>query len=124
MGVYVSGAPYSRSRRSLSGCLFRRFPSGQFRPYLRPSTDRYLGHAARRELLGIDRQVQREIISYLDERIAENADPRAFGKPLVGDLAGLWRYRVRDYRIICDINKDTLRILIVRIAHRRHVDDV
>lgn len=79
--------------------------------------------AARRELLALDRQIQREIISYLDERIAKAADPRAFGKALVGNLAGLWRYRIRDYRIICDIRGDSLQILVVRIAHRRDVYD-
>ena len=79
---------------------------------------------ARRELLKLDKQIQREIVSYLEARIAETDDPRAFGKAFVGNLAGLWRYRVREYRIICSIREDKLQILIVRIAHRRDVYDV
>ncbi|HEY9868864.1 MAG TPA: type II toxin-antitoxin system RelE/ParE family toxin [Candidatus Obscuribacterales bacterium] len=79
---------------------------------------------ARRELLAPDRQIQRDIICYLDERITTAANPRAFGKPLLGNLAGLWRYRVRDYRIICDIRNESSEILVLRIAHRRHVYDV
>ncbi|MDE5797586.1 MAG: type II toxin-antitoxin system RelE/ParE family toxin [Treponemataceae bacterium] len=42
-------------------------------------------------------------------------------KPLVGDKAGLWRYRVGDYRIICDIQDDKILVTILRIAHRREV---
>ena len=79
---------------------------------------------ARRELLALDRQIQREIVAYLDERIAESEDPSAFGKALVGNLAGLWRYRIRDYRVICDIRNNVLEILVLRVAHRRHVYDV
>jgi mRNA interferase RelE/StbE len=67
---------------------------------------------ARRELLKLDKQIQVEIVNYLDARIAASSDPRATGKSLEGNLAGLWRYRLRDYRIICSI-EDTRSILLV-----------
>ena len=40
--------------------------------------------------------MQREILDYMDTRIAADEDPRRFGKPLRYEL---WRYRVRDYRL-------------------------
>jgi mRNA interferase RelE/StbE len=52
-----------------------------------------------KDLKAIDRAMQREILDYMDARIATDKDPRRFGKPLRHELRGLWRYRVRDYRI-------------------------
>jgi mRNA interferase RelE/StbE len=46
------------------------------------------------------------------------ADPRAFGKQLRGSLRAYWRYRVKDYRIICDIQDNRLVVLVVHVAHR------
>lgn len=55
------------------------------------------------------------------EDISELDDPRSKGKALVGNLAGLWRYRVGDYRIICDIEDGAMIVLVVDVAHRRDV---
>lgn len=78
---------------------------------------------ALRELQKLDRQTQKELISYLDERIATDEDPRRFGKPLRAGLAGLWRYRVRDHRILCQIKNDVLLILVVSVGHRKNIYD-
>ena len=59
-------------------------------------------------------------VDELDE-IAKLEDPRSRGKALTGNLAGVWRYRVGDYRILCDINDGRLVILVVDVAHRREV---
>lgn len=77
--------------------------------------------AAAKELRKLDRQAQQEILRYLRERIATEEDPRRFGKPLARELAGLWRYRVRDYRVICNIEDDKLVVLVVRTSHRKDV---
>ncbi len=58
---------------------------------------------ALKDLKKLGRQAQRDILSYLDERVAGDGDPRRFGKGLKADLSGLWRYRVGDYRILCQI---------------------
>jgi len=75
--------------------------------------------AAAKELRKLVKQIQREILNYFRERIATNEDPRHFGKPLSRDLAWLWRYRVRDYRMICNIEDDELIVLVVRVSHRK-----
>ncbi|HTJ55929.1 MAG TPA: type II toxin-antitoxin system RelE/ParE family toxin [Nitrosospira sp.] len=36
-------------------------------------------------------------------------------------MGELWRYRVGDYRVICDIRDNALRILVLTIGHRREV---
>jgi len=60
-----------------------------------------------------------KIQEYLEVKIIKN--PKKFGKPLKGRLAGLWRYRVGDYRIICQLQDDTLLVLIVKIGHRKDI---
>ena len=73
------------------------------------------------ELRKLGTQAQRDIISYLDGRISGESDPRRFGKGLKADLAGLWRYRVGDYRILCQIRDKELLVLVVAVGHRRDV---
>jgi mRNA interferase RelE/StbE len=53
--------------------------------------------------------------------VISSDNPYMLAKSLTGDKGGLWRYRVGDYRIICDINSDTITILVLAIAHRRDV---
>ena len=77
--------------------------------------------AAAKELRKLDRQARHEILRYFRERIATDEDPRRFGKPLSRELAGLWRYRVRDYRLICNIEDTELVVLVLRIGHRKDV---
>lgn len=74
-----------------------------------------------KELKKLGPQAQRTIVAYLDERVAGESDPRRFGKPLKSDLAGLWRYRVGDYRILCQIHDGPMLVLDVVVGHRRAV---
>lgn len=75
--------------------------------------------AAQKQLLKLDRRWQSEILDYLEDRVARN--PRLHGKILTGDKKGLWRYRVGDYRIICDLRDDVVTVLVLRIGHRKDV---
>lgn len=76
---------------------------------------------AARELRKLSPQIQGEILTYLRKRIATTENPRQFGKSLSGALGGLWRYRIRDYRLICSISERELTVLILRVGHRRNV---
>ncbi len=73
--------------------------------------------AAAKVLRKLDKQSQSEILKYLGERIATAQDPRRFGKPLSRNLAGLRRYRIRDYRLVCKIEDEKLIVLVLREAH-------
>ena len=73
------------------------------------------------DLKRMSREVRREIADYFDGRIAPLDDPRLFGKALRHDMAGLWRYRVRDYRIVCVLKDKLLVVLVVGVGHRRDV---
>jgi mRNA interferase RelE/StbE len=70
----------------------------------------------------LDSEVARRITRFLRERVAPLADPRSLGAALKGDELGrFWKYRVGDYRIIAEIRDREVRILVVRIGHRREV---
>jgi mRNA interferase RelE/StbE len=76
---------------------------------------------ATKQLGRLDRQIAKRIVDYMDKRIAPFADPRSMGKALTGPLGNLWRYRVGDYRVICAIENEALRVLVVRLGHRGDV---
>jgi len=78
---------------------------------------------AARDLRKLGTVAERAIVRYLRQRIATADDPRRFGKPLTGDLKGLWRYRVGSYRIVAEIEDDRFVVLIVTVGHRREVYD-
>jgi len=61
-----------------------------------------------------------QIIAAL-ERIAEREDPRSSGKPLTGALAGYWRYRIGDYRVLAEIQDSSLTIVAIDAGHRSKV---
>ena len=75
---------------------------------------------AKKQLKKLDRQIQSRIVDYMDE-VGALQDPRTRGKSLASNLAGLWRYRVGDYRVICNIVDNELLILAVDIGHRREI---
>jgi mRNA interferase RelE/StbE len=73
---------------------------------------------ALKDLRKLDRAIQREILEYMERHIVAAADPRKFGKPLRGSKFGLWRYRLRNYRIVCELYDKRLVVLVVAIGHR------
>lgn len=74
-----------------------------------------------KELKKLDKQAAIRITNYLDKRVISRNDPRTQGKPLAGDKAGLWRYRIGDYRVICRIEDKNLVVLVLHLGHRRVV---
>ena len=76
---------------------------------------------AERQLRKLGRPVQERILDWLNDRIEGCKNPRHFGESLKGGLAGFWRYRVGDYRIICDIQDRKIIVLVLSIGHRRDI---
>lgn len=76
---------------------------------------------AKTQLRKLDKTSAKRILDFMDARIACRDDPRTTGKALTGPLGGLWRYRVGDFRVICEIQDGALRILVVQLGNRREV---
>jgi len=71
----------------------------------------------------MDRKWQAVILNYMEDEIAPLADPRSRGKGLIGDNKVIWRYRVGDYRIPCQILDTSIVIVVLNIGHRKDVYD-
>lgn len=78
---------------------------------------------AKRSLNKMDFQQKKRIIKWIDDNLAGIENPRIKGKALQGDLAGLWRYRVGNYRIIAKILDKEVVIQIVESEHRSKAYD-
>ena len=76
---------------------------------------------AEKQLSKLDRKAQSDIFRYLEKRIATGEDPRRLGDPLRKDLSGLWKYRIGDYRVVCDIQDEKVLVLVLRVGHRSKV---
>jgi mRNA interferase RelE/StbE len=75
----------------------------------------------KKELAKLEKQAAKRIISFLRERLSVVDDPRTIGKALKGSKLGdFWRYRVGNYRIVCSIENSILKIIVIRIAHRKN----
>lgn len=76
---------------------------------------------AERQIRKLDRPVQKRLLDWLNDRLEGCKNPRHFGEPLRGNHAGLWRYRIGDYRVLCEIQDERLVILALSVGHRRDV---
>ena len=69
----------------------------------------------------MDSQERKRIKSFLEDRLSKQKDPRQLGKPLKGSSQDFWRYRVGNYRIICDVRDEALIVLVVKVGHRKEI---
>ena len=75
-----------------------------------------------RELARLDPQHRTRILKFLQTRVAKLQNPRSIGQALQGQKFGeFWKYRVRDYRLICKIEDERLLVLVLRIGHRKEI---
>ncbi len=79
---------------------------------------------ARKNLDKLDRQIALRITKFLREKISALENPRSTGKALTGAVFGsYWRYRVGDYRVICDIQDGKLCVLVIEVGNRKEIYD-
>lgn len=72
---------------------------------------------AEKFLKKLNRIDQKRIINKLKE-LQKNPE---IGVPLTANLAGLWKIRIGDYRLIYEIRKQELVVLVLKIGHRKNV---
>ncbi len=74
-----------------------------------------------KEFKKLDRYTQRMIKAWIEKNLVGCTNPRQHGKGLTANRSGQWRYRIGDYRLICQIEDDRLVILALSVGHRREV---
>ena len=73
---------------------------------------------AQKALAKLDRAVASRILLTLERNLSAHEDPRGFGSALAGELSGLWRYRIGDYRVIARIEDAVVTVVVIDVAHR------
>jgi len=76
---------------------------------------------ALKSLKKLDPNVSKMLLAWVRKNLEDCTDPRQYGKALVGDHSGQWRYRVGDYRLIAEIKDDEIIILVLNIGHRKNI---
>lgn len=75
-----------------------------------------------KDLKKLDQQVQRRIVEFLRGRVAPLENPRDIGEALAGTkLGNYWKYRVGDWRIICDLQDRRIVVRVLRVGNWREV---
>ncbi len=77
-----------------------------------------------REFKKLDKYTQRMLKAWIEKHLINCENPRLYGKALAANRSGQWRYRIGDYRLICQIQDEKLVILALAIGHRREVYDM
>lgn len=72
-----------------------------------------------KEFRKLDRYTQRMIKAWIEKNLEGCADPRVRGKGLTANRSGQWRYRIGDYRLICELQDGALVILALSVGHRK-----
>jgi mRNA interferase RelE/StbE len=77
---------------------------------------------ALKDLRKLDRPIQIRLVGFLRTRVSSLTNPRDIGEALSGQrLGSYWKYRVGDWRIICDIQDQKILVRVLRIGNRREV---
>lgn len=74
-----------------------------------------------KEFKKLDRYTQKMVKAWIQKNLIGCSNPRVHGKGMTANRSGLWRYRIGDYRILCEIQESKLVILALTIGHRSEV---
>lgn len=75
-----------------------------------------------KDLRKLDRSVQQRLLGFLKQFVATLDNPRDLGEALAGArLGNYWKYRVGDWRIVCDIQGRRIVVRVLRIGNRREI---
>ena len=76
---------------------------------------------ALKALKKIDKKTAAMIISYIEKNLTGKINPRATGRPLVGNQKGKWRYRIGNFRLLCKIEDYRVTVIVVQVGDRKDI---
>lgn len=76
---------------------------------------------AQKQLEKLDKNIAALIIGWVEKNLQNCENPRLHGKGLIANRSGQWRYRIGDYRLICEIQEKEITILVLEVGHRRNI---
>lgn len=69
----------------------------------------------------LDKNVNAMIINWIAKNLDNCENPRSMGKALLGDKSGYWRYRIGNYRLVCEIRDKEILIIVIGVGHRKEI---
>ena len=82
-----------------------------------------LSEKARKALKKLDKQTSSLIIGWIEKNLEGCENPRIQGKGLTSNRSGQWRYRIGDYRLICEIQDKKIIMYVLEVGHRKRIYD-
>ncbi len=77
--------------------------------------------SAIKDLKKLDKQTASLILGWVRKNLEGCENQRAHGKALTANKSGQWRYRVGDYRLLCEIEDKKIRIFVLNVGHRGEI---
>ena len=74
-----------------------------------------------KQLKKLDKHMSALIIGWIEKNLDACENPRVHGKGLTANRTGQWRYRIGNYRLICEIKDEEVLILVLEVGHRREI---
>lgn len=74
-----------------------------------------------KQLTKLDKYTRNLIYAWIDKNLQDCENPIIHGKGLVANRSGQWRYRIGDYRLICEIQDKKITILVFEVGHRKSI---
>ena len=74
-----------------------------------------------KQLKKLDKHTSALIMGWIEKNLDGCENPRMHGKGLTANRTGQWRYRIGNYRLICEIKDEEVLILVLEVGHRREI---
>ena len=74
-----------------------------------------------KQLTKLDKYTRNLIYAWIDKNLQDCENPRIHGKGLTSNRSGQWRYRIGDYRLVCEIYDKKITVLVLEIGHRKNI---
>ena len=76
---------------------------------------------AKKQFKKLDKHVASLIIGWIEKNLQYCENPRQYGKNLIANKSGQWRYRIGDYRLICEIQDKEITVLVLEVGLRKNI---
>jgi len=81
----------------------------------------FIDEKLHKKIKKLDKAIKLLLNSYIRKNLIETDNPRKHGKALTGNLKGLYRYRIMDYRLLVKIEDEKLIIIALDFEHRSKI---
>ena len=71
-----------------------------------------------KDFRAIDKPQQQRILRTIRKKLS--TQPAQYGAPLTGDLKGLWKLKIGEFRVVYQIIEKTIEVYVISVGYRRN----